>query len=189
MATSKPSAVPSRNSLPKNGKSSRLLRPILSLLVLLAVAGISVATTWLLTTRMQKNEASGLQLAVGDAQAASAPQARNEPVSAVVPAPIFLAIEPFTVTVNNDEMERMVHMAITLRIGDDLSRTQLEKYMPEVRNRILMLVSGQSPQAVQTPQGKRDLATAIQKSLSQPFTPNPDGQRISDVLFTAFVVQ
>lgn len=106
-----------------------------------------------------------------------------------VPAPIFVPIEAFTVTLQNADTERIMHVGLTLRVSDEQTRTRLEKYMPEVRSRILMVLSSQSPTGVQTQQGKTDMATAIKQAVNRPFSPLPDGQYVTDVLFTAFVVQ
>ncbi|MOA19637.1 flagellar basal body-associated protein FliL [compost metagenome] len=82
-----------------------------------------------------------------------------------------------------------MHVGLTLRVSDEQTRTRLEKYMPEVRSRILMVLSSQSPTGVQTQQGKTEMANAIKTVVNQPFSPLPDGQYVTDVLFTAFVVQ
>jgi flagellar FliL protein len=174
--------------------SSRFLRPIIGLLVLLIVAAASVATTWMITTRSQRNPAnSAVQINVGQAQqpAGATPTTFVAPPATpqAVPAPIFIPITPFTVTLQSADRERIVHLAITLRVSDEQSRQRIEKYMPEVRSRILMLLSSQTPESVQTPQGKVDLAGAILKVVNKPFTPLPDGQYVTDVLFTEFVVQ
>jgi flagellar FliL protein len=106
-----------------------------------------------------------------------------------VPSPIFVPLEPFTVTLQNPDTERIMHVGLTLRVSDEQTRTRLEKYMPEVRSRILMVLSSQSPIGVQTQQGKTDMANAIKQAVNRPFSPLPDGQYVTDVLFTAFVVQ
>jgi flagellar FliL protein len=166
----------------------------MALLVLLIVAGASVATTWMITTRSQRQDANtAVQMNVGQSgeAAGAAPTKFVAPaaVPAPVPAPIFIPIEPFTVTVQSQDHERIVHVGMTLRVSDEQSRQRIEKYMPEVRSRILMLLSAQTPESVQTAQGKIDLATAIMKTVNKPFSPLPDGQYVTDVLFTAFVVQ
>ncbi|OZI52750.1 flagellar basal body-associated protein FliL [Bordetella genomosp. 5] len=203
MATSKTAPMPSRSTLPKGkGGAGALLRPLLALLVLLIVAGASVAVTWYLTTRNIQQNAAQVQLGVGQGGAAGAPgapAAPGTPVQAtfvpppttppVVPAPIFIPLEAFTVTLQSPETERILHVGLTLRVSDDQTRQRIEKYMPEVRSRILMTLSAQSPQAVQTAQGKNDLAAAIAQTVNRPFSPLPDGQYVTDVLFTAFVVQ
>lgn len=186
--------MPSRSTLPvRSGGASRLLRPIIGLLVLLIVAAASVATTWMITTRSQRQPANAaVQINVGQAQQPGATPTTFVPppaAPAAVPAPIFIPIEPFTVTVQSANAERMLHVALTLRVSDEQSRQRIEKYMPEVRSRILLLASSQTPESVQTPQGKTDLANAIIKAVNKPFSPIPDGQYVTDVLFTAFVVQ
>ncbi|ANN78276.1 flagellar basal body-associated FliL family protein [Bordetella flabilis] len=195
MATTKNPTLPTRSTLPmRTGGSSRFLRPIIGLLVLLIVAAASVATTWMITTRSQRTAAnSAVQINVGQPQppAGATPTTFVAPpaVPQAVPAPIFIPITPFTVTLQSADRERIVHLALTLRVADEQSRQRLEKYMPEVRSRILMLLSAQTPESVQTPQGKVDLAAAIMKTANKPFSPLPDGQYVTDVLFTEFVVQ
>ncbi|MFC4274264.1 flagellar basal body-associated protein FliL [Achromobacter aloeverae] len=195
MATSKTPTMPSRSTLPvRSGGASRLLRPIIGLLVLLIVAAASVATTWMITTRSQRQQPNAaVQINVGQAQQqpGATPTTFVPPPTtpAAVPAPIFIPIEPFTVTVQSANTERMLHVALTLRVSDEQTRQRIEKYMPEVRSRILLLASSQTPESMQTPQGKTDLANAIIKAVNKPFSPIPDGQYVTDVLFTAFVVQ
>lgn len=196
MATSKTSTLPPRSTLPmRNSGSSRFLRPIIGLLVLLIVAAASVATTWMITTRSQRGAPnSAVQINVGQAQqqpTGATPTTFVAPPQTpqAVPAPIFIPITPFTVTLQSADRERMVHIAMTLRVADEQSRQRIEKYMPEVRSRVLMLLSAQTPESVQSPQGKVDLANALMKVINRPFTPLPDGQYVTDVLFTEFVVQ
>ncbi|MFU2024693.1 flagellar basal body-associated protein FliL, partial [Bordetella avium] len=108
---------------------------------------------------------------------------------AVVPPPIFIPLEPFTVTLNDADSERIMHVGITLRAGDDQTRQRIDRYMPEVRNRLLMVLSSQTPQSVQTVDGKQNMAKSLMAAINRPFSPLPDGQNVTDVLFTAFVVQ
>jgi len=115
----------------------------------------------------------------------------SEPVHEFVPppAPIFFELAPFTVTVENGITERILHVGMTLRLADEMSRHRLENYLPEVRNRILLELAKLSPDDLKGAQGRVDLASAIVDTLNRPFAPQPVGQYITDVLFTAFVVQ
>lgn len=203
MATSKSISAPS--GAKNSGGIGRILRPLLAILVLLLVAAASAGATWFISQRMQQPPAgAAVQLGVGQVpggqpgqagQAGQGPQATPTtfvapPAAPVaVPAPIFVPIEAFTVTLQNADTERIMHVGLTLRVSDEQTRTRLEKYMPEVRSRILMVLSSQSPTGVQTQQGKTDMATAIKQAVNRPFSPLPDGQYVTDVLFTAFVVQ
>ncbi|MDH0684613.1 flagellar basal body-associated protein FliL [Achromobacter animicus] len=208
MATIKPIPAPARDAK-SSGGIGRILRPLLAILVLLLVAAASAGATWFITQRLQQPQGGApVQLGVGQVpggqpgqpggvqgQAGQGPQAvpttyAAQPAAPVpVPAPIFVPIEAFTVTLQNADTERIMHVGLTLRVSDEQTRTRLEKYMPEVRSRILMVLSSQSPTAVQTQQGKTDMITAIKQAVNRPFSPLPDGQYVTDVLFTAFVVQ
>lgn len=190
MATSKSSDASSRRG------ASKLLRPLLLLLVLLLVVVGSVAGTWYFMSHMQQQQQqAAVQLGVGQAGggavAGPAPTTFVPPPAqpAVVPAPIFLPLEAFTVTLHDADSERIMHVGITLRISDEQSRQRIERYMPEVRNRMLMILSSQTPQSVQSLEGKQTMAKTLVAAINKPFSPLPDGQVVTDVLFTAFVVQ
>jgi len=194
MATSKPSPLQSRGILPSGGSGSRLLRPIIALILFLVIAGVASAITWMFTKHQQETAAPAQSgTTQGDVYSFSQATPTNfvaPPAKSIaVPAPIFITVEPFTVTLQSADSERLMHVGITLRVNDEQSRLRIEKYMPEVRSRILMLLSSQSPTTVQSAQGKVDLATAIAQAVNRPFAPLPDGQHVTDVLFTSFVVQ
>lgn len=172
-----------RNASPKRSTGlGRLIRPLLSILILIVVAGASAMTTWLWATKAPATTASATA-----PDGAAAPV--NIPPAAPPAAPIFLALDPFTVSLENAEMERMVHLRLTLRVDDQEASDRLTRYMPEVRDRVLMLLSAKSPAAITSIEGKRALANSIKESLAQPFAPLTQTQSIRDVLFTEFVVQ
>ena len=172
------------------GGSSKLLRPLIALLVLLIVVVASVAGTWYFMSRyQQQQQQAAVQLGVGQQGATPTTFVSPPAQPAVVPAPIFIPLEAFTVTLRDADSERIMHVGLTLRVSDEQSRQRIERYMPEVRNRILMLLSSQTPQSVQTLEGKQAMAKALQAAVNKPFSPLPDGQYVTDVLFTAFVVQ
>ncbi|AZY49087.1 flagellar basal body-associated protein FliL [Bordetella avium] len=208
MATSKSPVLPVSNA---SGGSGKFLRLLVALLLLLLVVVASVAGTWYFMSRyQQQQQQAAVQLGVG--QAGSLVGANGGLVGAnggligatggliganvapatppaVVPPPIFIPLEPFTVTLNDADSERIMHVGITLRAGDDQTRQRIDRYMPEVRNRLLMVLSSQTPQSVQTVDGKQNMAKSLMAAINRPFSPLPDGQNVTDVLFTAFVVQ
>jgi flagellar FliL protein len=112
-----------------------------------------------------------------------------KPADTALPTPIFVPLEPFTVTLRNQNSRGILYVAITLRVTDEASRHLLGVYMPEVRNRVLLELSTQDPLTVQTPDGRTRLATDLARVLRAPYPPQPEGPKISNVLFTAFVVQ
>lgn len=103
--------------------------------------------------------------------------------------PLFTSLEPFTVSLRDDHGNRVLYVGITLRVEDEASRKMLNTFMPEVRDRVLATLTQQSTIQIQGPNGREALAAQLQAELTKPYHPNPQGPRISRVLFTAFVVQ
>ncbi|HBN60182.1 MAG TPA: flagellar basal body-associated protein FliL, partial [Halomonas sp.] len=54
--------------------------------------------------------------------------------------PVFTRIEPFTVNLADDRYgSRLLYTGITLRVGNEQSKTIIEEHMPQVRSRLLIL--------------------------------------------------
>jgi len=160
-----------------------MLRLLKFLLLLIIVIGASVGATMWFTSR---DNAPGAPVA---AAPAGEPAAQAPAAPPVVPAPIFAELDPFTVTLYGETRNRILYTAITLRLGDEASRKQITDYMPEVRDRILKVLSAQQLPIIQTPEGRQALVGALKATLSTPFAAQLAGPQIADVLFTAFVVQ
>ena len=108
---------------------------------------------------------------------------------AVLSAPIFSPLEPFTVTLNDEAGGRVLYVAITLRVINEASHKIIQEYMPEVRDRVLRELATQNPEQVQTIAGREALVNKLTTILQQPYLPHTTGPQINSVLFTAFVVQ
>lgn len=158
------------------GGSGRFGKLLLGLLLVALVIGASVAATFYFFQHsgVLANTSEGIE---------------DTRPAAPLPAPIFAPLEPFTVTLRDDRGTRILYVAITLRLVDDASRNMVNEYMPEVRDRVLRLLSVQNPTQVQTPEGRQRLVRDLTELLQRPYMPQPRGPEISSVLFTAFVVQ
>lgn len=112
-------------------------------------------------------------------------------VSMLTPStPLFLKLEPFTVNLeNSDYGSRLLYVGITLDLGDEETLNFLQDHLPQVRNRLLMVLSGQDASALITGEGKRKLAEQIGVSLHEPFLQQQPKLVVNDVLFTQFIVQ
>jgi len=166
----------SASSANRSGKG-RFGKLLLWLLLIVLVIGASVAATYFF---FQKTG-----LPIGNSQAETTASAPPVPL----PSPIFAPLDPFTVTLRDERSTRILYIAITLRLVDEASRNMIHEYMPEVRDRVLRLLSVQNPAYVQTPEGRKKLVAELTQLLQQPYLPQPRGPEISAVLFTAFVVQ
>ncbi|POU03383.1 flagellar basal body-associated protein FliL [Escherichia sp. ESNIH1] len=103
------------------------------------------------------------------------------------PAPVFFALDTFTV--NLGEADRVFYVGITLRLKDEATRARLSEYLPEVRSRLLLLFSRQDATQLASDEGKRQLVTAIKETLSSPLVPGQPKQEVTDVLYTAFILR
>ncbi|MBE5203806.1 MULTISPECIES: flagellar basal body-associated protein FliL [Pectobacterium] len=143
---------------------------ILLIIVALAAAGAAGAAWWLLN---QKN-------------AATAEQEAPPP-----PEPVFMPLDTFTVNLVNadNDPDRVLYVGFTLRLPDEATRTRFTNYLPEVRSRLLLLLSRQDAIALANEQGKQKLIEQIKQVLSPPLVPGQPNQVVTDVLFTAFILR
>ncbi|MFW0973394.1 flagellar basal body-associated protein FliL [Leclercia pneumoniae] len=103
------------------------------------------------------------------------------------PAPVFLALDTFTV--NLGDADRVLYVGITLRLKDEATRTRLSEYLPEVRSRLLLLFSRQDASQLATDEGKQKLVDAIKQTLAVPLVSGQPKQEVTDVLYTAFILR
>lgn len=117
------------------------------------------------------------------------PKTASAQMAAPAAPPMFYAIDPFTVNLQSDDGERYLHVGLTLKLSDPRAADMLKEHMPEIRSRILLLLSNKHPADLATPEGKTALIKEIQAQIELPFTPGGPPNPVSDVLFTDFVVQ
>lgn len=103
--------------------------------------------------------------------------------------PLFADLESFTVTLYGDTRNRILYAQISLRLSDLESRQTIDDYMPEIRDRIISVLSSQDPEELRTARSHRALAQAVHSALSRPLSDPSRTLDIAEVLFTAFVVQ
>ncbi len=157
------------NAKAKSGKR-KLLIPVL-LIVTLVACSVAGYTVW----HMMK--------APKDAAAAAKP----EPP----PAPVFFALDTFTVNLINPDHDpdRVLYVGFTLRLPDEETRRRMNDYLPEVRSRLLLLLSRQNATGLANEQGKQQLVTQIKQVLAPPLVQGQPQQVVTDVLFTAFILR
>jgi len=106
-----------------------------------------------------------------------------------VEAPIFIPLEAFTVNLQPGGRTRFLHVAMTLKMTDAPSQARITQYLPEVRSRVLSILSNREADSLTTQEGKAKLSGEIMTSLSQPFAPNLPKQTMTGVMFTSFMLQ
>jgi flagellar FliL protein len=101
--------------------------------------------------------------------------------------PVFLDLDSFTV--NLEGGDRLLYVGMTLQLGDEATQEFLRAHLPQVRNRMLMVLSGQDADALITSDGKQKLAESIRASLLKQFAGAQPALLVDKVLFTQFIVQ
>jgi len=105
------------------------------------------------------------------------------------PPPVFLHLETFTVNLQSEETQQFLQTNMTLQVSGNSQVDFIKENMPQVRNRILLLLSSKKAAEILSPDGKKKLAAEIVAQVRQPFTPQGPKPEVSDVFFTSFVVQ
>lgn len=147
---------------------------LLALVIILVAAGAGAGGYWYLFGRH-----------------ATSPQQQGvveQPSVVQVKPPVYTELKPFTVNLSDTE-GRMLYVGLSLQVSDDDAVHALTQHLPEVRNRILMLLSSQKTDQLTTPQDKERLANDIRNALMAPFDTSAIAINVRQVLFTDFIVQ
>lgn len=109
---------------------------------------------------------------------------------ALVPdKPIFVTIEPLTVNVQSEGRARFLHVGMALKVRNEQAKAHVIEYMPEVRSRLLLLLSNRPPESLVTTEDRARLAEEIRLELSRPLAAGFPPQEIGSVSFNTFMVQ
>lgn len=109
----------------------------------------------------------------------------------VPPAPpIFSALEPFTVNLRSENgAEQYLQVAFTLQVASQEEANTIKLHMPQVRSRVLLLLSNKTAAELASLDGKKKLADDIIAQIRQPFAPKAAALNPGNVFFTSFVIQ
>ncbi|HEV7819698.1 MAG TPA: flagellar basal body-associated protein FliL [Burkholderiales bacterium] len=111
-------------------------------------------------------------------------------VAAEPPPPVFFALDSLTVNLNADDGEQhYLRLGLTLKLPDTKAQEELAGHMPEIRSRILLLLSNKTPDQLATVEGKQTLANELRAAITEPSDPGHPAAKVDAVLFTDFVVQ
>ncbi len=103
--------------------------------------------------------------------------------------PVYVPIESFTVNLQPETGEQFLQIAFTLQVGNEKEGAAIKENMAKVRSRVLLLLSAKKASEISTVEGKQLLAKEIIAAVRQPFVDKGEAQQVSDVLFTAFIIQ
>lgn len=199
MADKKPEASEGEGA-PK--KKPKLLLFIIIGVVVLVIGG-GGAAFMLLKKSAPVDEEDGEEVAVK-----SEKKAKKDPEA----PPVFVKLEPFTVKLQAEQQEAYLQATPELRVLDAPVGDRVKQYMPEIRHKVLLLISGHKASELGTPQGVQSLSNDIRKEINLTIDgpkikpkakgkkakeeapvepsdqPGPDDS-VQAVLFTSFIIQ
>ena len=101
----------------------------------------------------------------------------------------FMDLDVFTVNLQPEDGNHYLQVGLTIKILQTKVGEEIKKQMPEVRNRLLLLLSGKKPSEISTADGKQQLSTEITHEIKESLESESMKEEIIDVLFTSFVIQ
>lgn len=103
--------------------------------------------------------------------------------------PIFVKLDTFTVNLNPDDGEKYLQVDISLNANSQDEADLLKAHMPQVRNRVLMLLTSKTAHEITTTTGKQTLATQLAEQINRPYVKGASPLHVGGVFFTSFVIQ
>ncbi len=105
-----------------------------------------------------------------------------------VKEPVFLELETFTLNLNPEEGDRFLQVDITLNTSSSDEAAIIEAKMPQVRNRILMILTDKVASEISDMEGKQLLSEELVEAINEPYGAG-DPLEVQEALFTSFVIQ
>lgn len=202
MAEKKPEAAEGDAPPPKK-KPKLLLFIIIGVLVLVIAGG--VGGYLLLKKKPVAEDEEGDEVAVQEEKTQ-----RKRDLEA---PPVFVKLEPFTVKLQAEQQEAYLQATPELRVFDAPVGDRVKQYMPEIRHKVLLLISGKKASELGTPQGVQLLSNEIRSEINliidgpkivpkakgkaaaapaappDPNAPPSPDDSVQAVLFTSFIIQ
>ncbi|WP_061241391.1 flagellar basal body-associated protein FliL [Ectopseudomonas composti] len=171
----KKEAAPAADGQPAGKSKLKLI--ILIVVGLLLAVGLSVGGTWFILSKGDKHEETKPEEAAAEAAPAHQPAIYQD----LMPA--------FVVNFNYQNRTRYLQVSMALMGRDAAGMEKLKVHMPVLRNRLVMLLSGQDFATLQTPLGKEMLLQQALASVQELAQKETGSTVVEQVLFTNFVLQ
>ena len=153
--------------------SNKVLISLLVILLLFMV-GLTVGF-FLIWNKLSVAEAMVNGAGTNDNQS----QPANEALGAIY------SLEPFIINLADEGGKRYLRVTIDLELKNESVSEEIKKRLPEMRDRILMILPSKRFEDIKTVEGKALLRNEIIAKLNSLF----GGENIANLFFTEFVVQ
>ncbi len=132
-------------------------------------------------------DAEGHGEAAAEEEAAEEPEAEGhaDPKTALT----FVPFETFTVNLLPDPDDKFLQLDLTVEVKGAELAEKVKVQMPALRNRVLLLLTSKKASDISTPEGKTQLSEELLAELKKPLSKGGKPLKVTQVLFTSFVIQ
>lgn len=174
----KPEAEVKEAPAPKKSKKLLIIIAI-ALFVLLLIGG---AAAYLLMSGGEPADGEEGEVATENAKADKKKDAKES-------IPVFVAMDAFTVNLDQDTGGQYLQVVISLEVEDAHMGDKIKTYTPKLRNNVIRLLSGKKATELITKEGKETLASEIRTLMNEVLEPGAKEGPVKEVLFTSFIIQ
>lgn len=103
--------------------------------------------------------------------------------------PVFHNLDQFTVNLQPENGDQYLQVALVIKVKDAATAEAIKAQSPDIRNRILLLLSGKRASEISTVAGKEKLSEEIMAEVKKPLSPESVQQQVVAVFYGAFVIQ
>jgi len=168
------------NQTPPAGATSQEPKKLNKLLIIIAAAillvGVSVGATVVILKKFSSEDVS-----------ATASHDATDYTNA--PAIYYPLTPAFVVNFKHDGRTRFLQVDLTLLLRNEKVLPALDTHMPLIRNQLVMLLSSQEFEILQTPEGKEALRQQALAKVQDVLRGEMIAPDIEQVLYTSFVMQ
>lgn len=172
-------------------KSKKKLIVILAIVLALAVVGGGAAFFLM----QKKEDAHAKAKPAKEGEVAEAEEGEHEeeaeaeghadPKTALT----YVQFETFTVNLLPDPDDKFLQLDLTVEVKGAELAEKFKTQMPVLRNRVLLLLTSKKASDISTPEGKTQLSEELLAELKKPLTASGKPLKVTQVLFTSFVIQ
>jgi flagellar FliL protein len=102
-----------------------------------------------------------------------------------LPDRVTMPLEPFLVNLADKESRRYLKLKVELEVDREATAQELEKFTPNIRDALILLLSSKTYLDISSFKGKQQLKEEIMQRVAA----LPGGTKVSNVFFTDFVAQ
>lgn len=184
-------------------KGNKMLIIIIALLVVVILGG--AAAFFMMGGSHAEEGEDGEEVVAEEDHEAAAKEAKKAKLKKKKDAeakglpPVFVELDPFTVNLQPETaVDQYLQVKATLRVDEQPAADNLKAYMPEIRHRVLMLLSGKKASELGSAEGREQLAEDIKHAVNAIVGEVPRNRKgepeepigpVESVLFTSFIVQ